>query len=175
MRLRVEPSDASAWRDEVIGEVDSSLLGAGGDFVLCRADGVFAYQLAVAVDDLAMGITDVVRGDDLVASTPRQILLMRLWRRCGVPWARQTSVPRYWHLPLVRGADGARLAKRAAGATVCDLRASGVRPERVLGHLAFALGIVPSTAPIDASQIARIPSAGVALRREPWTIPRSWD
>lgn len=83
---------------------------------LRRGDGVFAYQLAVVVDDLAMGVTEVVRGADLASSAPRQTLLARLLG--GVP-------PRFAHIPLLLGPDGARLAKRAPRMTLRDQRAAG--------------------------------------------------
>jgi glutamyl-Q tRNA(Asp) synthetase len=83
-----------------------------GDFVLHRADGLWAYQLAVVVDDAAQGITDVVRGEDLANNTPRQILLQR---RLGL------ALPRYLHMPLVMGASGEKLSKQN-GAQAVDLR-----------------------------------------------------
>ncbi len=84
--------------------------------MLRRGDGVFAYQLAVVVDDLTMGVTEVVRGADLAASAPRQALLARLLG--GAP-------PAFAHIPLLLGPDGARLAKRARGMTLRDQRAAG--------------------------------------------------
>jgi glutamyl-tRNA synthetase len=96
-------------------EFDDQLLGRCGgdvdDFVARRADGVPAYQLAVVVDDADQGVGEVVRGADLVSSTPRQIVLARL---LSLP------LPRYAHVPLVLGADGARLAKRHGAATLAD-------------------------------------------------------
>ena len=173
-RLRVEPRDDVSWVDGVLGAVDVRVLRAGGDFVLRRADGVFAYQLAVAVDDLAMGITDVVRGDDLVASTPRQILLMQLWRHAALPWAVGAPAPRYWHLPLVRAADGSRLAKRGAFTTVRDVRAAGVAAERVIGQLGHALGIVSSPDPVGARELARRAPPGATFQATPWVPPSRW-
>ncbi len=108
VRLRVEAGDGSgeakiAWTDRRLGPQHQDVARAVGDFVLKRADGVFAYQLAVVVDDGAQGVSDVVRGEDLVDSTARQILLQRL---LGLP------TPRYLHTPLVRTADGAKLSKQ---------------------------------------------------------------
>ena len=121
-----------------------------GDFVLRRGDGVFAYQLAVVVDDLAMRITDVVRGVDLLPSTPRQVLLMRLLGG---------EEPRFWHVPLVVAADGARLAKRTPGGTVRALRDGGVPAREVVESLSRGLNA----------------SAEPALwRKEPWPIPTEW-
>ena len=91
------------WLDRRLGAQHQDVARAVGDFVLKRADGVFAYQLAVVVDDAEQGVTDVVRGEDLADSTARQILLQRL---LGV------ATPRYLHTPLVRTADGAKLSKQ---------------------------------------------------------------
>jgi glutamyl-tRNA synthetase len=103
--------------------------GMVDDFVVRRADGVPAYQLAVVVDDAAQGVGEVVRGDDLVDSTPRQILLARF---LGLP------VPRYAHVPLVFGADGSRLAKRRRPPGLADRRES---PAATLALLAHTLGL----------------------------------
>jgi len=112
VRLRVERVEGNGearidWLDRRLGRQHQDVARAVGDFVLKRADGVFAYQLAVVVDDAEQGVTDVVRGEDLADSTARQILLQRL---LGVP------TPRYLHTPLVRTLDGAKLSKQT-GAT----------------------------------------------------------
>jgi len=110
-------------------EFDDAIRGRCGgvidDFVVRRADGVPAYQLAVVVDDAAQGVGEVVRGDDLIDSTPRQILLARL---LGLP------VPRYAHVPLVFGADGARLAKRTRPPTLQDRDEPAAATLAVLAH-----------------------------------------
>lgn len=98
-----------------------------GDFIVWTKLGVPAYQLAVVVDDARQGVTDVVRGDDLLASAARQSLIYR---------ALRLSEPRWWHLPLVLGPDGRRLAKRHGDTHVETYRAAGVRPQRVIGLLA---------------------------------------
>ena len=115
-----------AWHDRRLGAQSQNLTQAVGDFVLRRADGLWAYQLAVVVDDAAQGVTDVVRGQDLADNTPRQVWLQR---QLGLP------TPRYLHAPLVLGADGHKLSKQN-GAVAADtrdalaaLRAAG----RVLG------------------------------------------
>jgi glutamyl-tRNA synthetase len=118
VRLAVPEGDAGRVEvdDAVLGLRVEQVSEVTGDFVLRRGDGVFAYQLAVVVDDLAMGVTEVVRGADLAASAPRQALLARLLG--GAP-------PRFAHVPLLLGPDGARLAKRAQGMTLRDQRARG--------------------------------------------------
>ena len=109
--LRVRVDDAViAFDDALQGEVRQDLAREVGDFVLLRADGLFAYQLAVVVDDAAQGITDVVRGADLLDSTPRQILLQRL---LGLP------TPRYLHLPVATNGAGEKLSKQT-GAPALD-------------------------------------------------------
>jgi glutamyl-Q tRNA(Asp) synthetase len=134
-RLRVEAHPRSResvieWFDRRLGPQRQDVALAVGDFVLQRADGVFAYQLAVVVDDAEQGVTDVVRGEDLVDSTARQILLQRL---LGLP------TPRYLHTPLLRGADGSKLSKQT-GALPLDL----ADPLAALRDAGAALGIEAS-------------------------------
>jgi glutamyl-Q tRNA(Asp) synthetase len=111
VRLRIDDGTRIAWTDRRLGPQMQDLAQEVGDFVLHRADGLWAYQLAVVVDDAAQGITDVVRGEDLADNTPRQIHLQRL---LGLP------TPRYLHTPLVLGADGEKLSKQN-GAEAVDL------------------------------------------------------
>ncbi|KAF1710400.1 tRNA glutamyl-Q(34) synthetase GluQRS [Pseudoxanthomonas kalamensis DSM 18571] len=105
IRLRVPDGSTVAFVDGLQGEVTQDVAAEVGDFVLHRADGYWAYQLAVVVDDALQGMTDIVRGHDLLDSTPRQILLQRA---LGLP------TPRYLHLPLVTDADGRKLSKSSA-------------------------------------------------------------
>jgi glutamyl-Q tRNA(Asp) synthetase len=108
-RFRVQPFTTLAFDDAIQGRIAQDLGAEVGDFVLKRADGCWAYQLAVVVDDAAQGITEVVRGADLLDSTPRQILLQRA---LGLP------TPRYAHLPLVVNNDGRKLSKSLAAVPV---------------------------------------------------------
>jgi glutamyl-tRNA synthetase len=114
------------------------------DFVVRRADGLYAYQLAVVVDDIAMGITEVVRGDDLLSSTPRQIALYR---------ALGKEPPAFAHVPLLLGFDGTRLSKRAGSASIAERRSAGARPEEVIGELATSLGLVAPGTRIAAREL----------------------
>ena len=111
LRLRVpEPGyDVVSFQDRFAGEVTQRLSSESGDFVLKRADGFWAYQLAVVVDDAEQGVTDVVRGADLLESTPRQIFLQRV---LGVP------TPRYLHVPVVRNENGEKLSKQTGALAV---------------------------------------------------------
>jgi glutamyl-tRNA synthetase len=118
--------------------------GVVDDVVVRRNDGVPAYNLAVVVDDAAQGVTQVVRGDDLLPSTPRQVLLQRL---LGL------ATPTYLHVPLVLGADGDRLAKRHGAVTLADLAAIGASPAQVLTALAASLGLCEPGEPVRAVQL----------------------
>ncbi len=129
--------------DFLYGEYKEDLKTDCGDFILRRSDGVYAYQLAVVVDDAAMGVTQVVRGSDLLSSTPRQIYLQRL---LGLP------EPEYGHVPLLLAADGRRLAKRDRDQELGELQSGYTAPE-LLGHLAHLAGLIPEPAPITAQQL----------------------
>jgi glutamyl-tRNA synthetase len=142
-RLRVEPGEV-AFDDAVHGPCAFDVAGATGDFVVMRADGIAAYQLAVAVDDAAMEITEVVRGDDLLPSTARQLLLYR---------ALGLTAPRFAHVPLVVGEDGERLAKRHGARSLGELREAGVAPEVVVGLLAASCGLAPAGARVAAAEL----------------------
>jgi len=125
-----------------------------GDVVVRRSDGLWAYALAVVVDDAAMRITEVVRGEDLLDATGAQVALAR---------ALGLVPPIYAHAPLLQEAGGARMAKRRGGATLADLRAGGADPRRVVGALAVTLGWVAAPLPLtpaealDACDTARWP------------------
>ncbi len=104
-----------------------------GDIVVRRSDGVIAYQLAVVVDDAAQGVTHVVRGADLLASTGRQL---RLYELLGL-----APVPGHAHVPLLLGDDGERLAKRHGAVGLAELRAGGADPRAIVGWLAASAGL----------------------------------
>lgn len=123
-RVRV-PDETVRFTDRALGPQEQNLPAEVGDFVLLRADCFFAYQLAVVVDDAEQGITDIVRGEDLLASTPRQIYLQRL---LGYP------EPRYLHVPVVRNAAGEKLSKQT-GATPVDASKPGPAIEAALRFL----------------------------------------
>jgi glutamyl-tRNA synthetase len=129
----VEPGPVG-FDDGVQGSRSFDVAAEVGDFVVARADGVPSYQLAVVVDDAAMGIEEVVRGDDLRPSTARQLLLYR---------ALGLVPPRFAHVPLVTGEDGSRLAKRHGALSLGELRERGAHPRAVVGLLAALSGLAP--------------------------------
>lgn len=137
--IRFAVSDATInFTDQFLGP-QAFAMNQFGDFVIAKADGTPAYQLAVIVDDADMGVTDILRGDDLLESTPRQIML---YRALGY----SEKIPRYWHLPLVVGEDGRRLAKRHGDTRLSYYRQLGVSPGRILQILARWSGIeIPTT------------------------------
>lgn len=133
-RAREGPTEV---QDLVHGKLVQDVAQEVGDFVVLRNDGVPSYQLAVVVDDAAMGITHVLRGDDLLASTPRQVQLCQ---------ALALPVPVHAHVPLLLGPDGKRLAKRAGTPSLAELRERGVSPRRLVGLLAGWAGLGDGTA-----------------------------
>ena len=158
LRLRV-PQGPLRFHDEILGEQVFDTAQLAGDFVLRRGDGVFAYQLAVTVDDGAMGITQVLRGADLLASTARQILLHRLLGQ---------REPRWAHAPLVLTQSGERLSKRDKSLSLSNLRNSGADPRQVVASLARLSGLQahPACQPrelLDGFSLSKVPHEPVLL------------
>jgi glutamyl-Q tRNA(Asp) synthetase len=148
-RFRVPPG-IFTFEDLLSGPFSENLETAVGDFVVKRADGPYAYQLAVVVDDAAQGVTQIVRGADLLDSTARQIALQR---------ALGLATPSYAHLPLVRGPDGTKLGKRDGALPLDSLDAT--RLHEALAFALSALGQEPADSPAQA-----------ARRFDPSRIPR---
>jgi len=151
-KLQKEPP---AWRleapdleirftDGLYGAYSENLMTECGDFVLRRADGVFVYQLAVVVDDGEAGVNEVVRGCDLLSSTPRQLYLYRL---LGL------TPPSYYHVPMLTDAEGRKLSKRDADMDLGQLRKT-MRPEQVIGRLAFRCGLLAREEAVSARELA---------------------
>jgi len=132
---------ARGERVEVVDRLRGRFAGVIDDFVVRRADGAPAYQVAVVVDDHDQGVAEVVRGDDLLDTTPRQVWLAR---RLGL------TVPGYAHVPLVLGPDGQRLAKRHGAVTLGDLRGRGDGPQAILGAMAASLGLADPGMPVGS-------------------------
>ncbi len=141
-RFRVGASPA--FVDLYRGPTHIDLRQTGGDFVVWKSAGTPAYQLAVVVDDAAQGVTEVVRGDDLIPSTPRQLLLYA---------ALGLAPPAFAHVPLVVGPDGRRLAKRHGDTRLAVLRQAGVRPKALLGLLAWSCGWLARPDPVSARDL----------------------
>lgn len=162
IRLRVADGECIAFDDGLQGRVEQDVARAVGDFVLRRADGLWAYQLAVVVDDAAQGVTDVVRGADLLASTPRQILLQR---RLGLPTSR------YLHLPVVVDVEGRKLSKSLAAMPLDDaaplpaLHAAwaflGQARDAVSGATSAAAFLDRARAEFEPSRLPRQPHAAL--------------
>ena len=143
-RIRV-PNKTYAFEDKVYGQTSQNLFKLCGDFIVQRADEIFAYQLAVVVDDADMGVTEVVRGSDLLSSTPRQLYLQDVLGLSHLTYA---------HLPLLVAPDGRRLSKRNHDLDLGVLRSQGKTPEEILGFLAYCVGLTKENEPLSAVQIA---------------------
>ncbi|MFM9995701.1 MAG: glutamate--tRNA ligase family protein [Phycisphaerales bacterium] len=167
------PPGPLAFDDEFAGPQRHDVSATVGDFVIWTRRGQPSYQLAVVVDDHRQGVTRVVRGDDLLDSAARQLLL---YRALG-----HAPEPRYIHLPLVRGADGKRLAKRHGDTRIDTYRAAGATPERVIGLVAFWSGALDRRTPMSASEfrsaldLARVPRKDVTFTPEDhaWLLNRA--
>ncbi len=148
------------FTDLVAGEQTCNVAAQLGDFVIAKADGSPAYQLAVVVDDHAMGVTEVLRGDDLLPSAFRQLALYEFFS-----W----SPPQFAHVPLVVGPDGRRLAKRHGDTRLSTLRAAGVSPQRLIGLLAASCGLIPKPEAVSARELLAAFNL-TTLSRGPWTF-----
>ncbi|MCR4665904.1 MAG: tRNA glutamyl-Q(34) synthetase GluQRS [Desulfovibrio sp.] len=166
LRFRVQDA-VFLFRDQIYGEQRLLPSDFGGDFALLRSDGVVSYQLAVAIDDSLMGVSEVVRGRDLLFSTPRQLLLLRA---LGMP---EPSC--FMHVPLLLDSSGERLAKRHSSLSLVSLRTSGIRADEVIGFLAFLAGCNPSCSPLFARDLLRRFSRDSLPRRDCRLCPQIWS
>ena len=140
----VVPDKLWTVEDKVQGHYELNLYDQCGDMVMRRADGIYVYQLAVTVDDGEAGVTEVVRGMDLLSSAPRQMYLQELF---GFPH------PEYGHVPMLLAPDGRRLSKRDRDLDLGELR-KRVTAEQLIGTLAFAAGLIDQNVPISAKELA---------------------
>ena len=154
------PDQTVSFSDLLQGPFSQNLARSCGDFILRRSDGVYAYQLAVVVDDGTMGVTQVVRGSDLLDSTPRQLWLQE---QLGLPH------PEYGHVPLLLAPDGRRLAKRDRDQELGALQAQYTAPELV-GRLAYLAHLIPEPAPMTPTDLLPL-FAWSKVPREDQTAP----
>lgn len=141
----IVPDKVWQLTDRVQGDYSLNLASECGDMVVRRADGVYVYQLAVTVDDGEAGVTEVVRGMDLLSSAPRQMYLQELF---GFPH------PEYGHVPMLLAPDGRRLSKRDRDLDLGELQ-KWVAPERVIGTLAHAAGLIDTLEDVSAKELAQ--------------------
>jgi len=159
------PDEAVGFGDGIAGRCEANVAARDGDFVLARDAQGAGYMLAVVVDDAAMGITEVLRGDDLMPATHRQLLLYR---------ALGLAPPHFIHVPLVVGPDGRRLAKRHGDTRLCAYREQGVSPERIVGFLGWSCGLVPWGTTCRAQDLVagfslvQLPREPLVLRGDPF-------
>jgi len=164
LRFRVPPGPVT-FHDELQGTRTYDPRVETGDFVVRRKDGVAAYQLAVVVDDLAMDVTHVLRGADLLSSTARQILLYR---------ALDREPPRWLHVPLLMGEDGERLSKRHGALSLRELRETGFESDRVVGWLAFSCGLAEPGETLTPADLLDRYDAGRLPRMDTVATLPSW-
>ena len=145
MRLRVPDADI-AFVDGHYGPVSENLARDTGDYIIRRSDGLFGYQLAAVVDDALSGVNEIVRGRDILSSTPRQI---HMQRTLGF------GTPDYAHIPLLMDSQGRRLAKRDKDLDLSAL-AKRFSPEEILGMLAFSAGVIPESRPASLAELIKV-------------------
>jgi glutamyl-tRNA synthetase len=146
LRFRVDDERLVTFYDLLAGRQQQHVQNVIGDFIVRRADGIFAYQFAVVVDDALMHINQVVRGADLLASTARQILL---FEALGFP------VPTFAHVPLMLDSEGKRLSKRLQSEGLEPLRAAGATPAQIVGQLAAGCGLVKEETEMSIMELAQ--------------------
>ncbi len=160
IRFKVQDETVS-FTDLVHGRCTDHVSSTCGDFVVRRRDGVMAYQLAVVVDDIAMSVTHVVRGDDIRASTGRQILLYK---------ALGATPPAFAHVPLVLDCKREKLSKRHESLRLAALRENGVEPQQIIGYLAYSCGLTESPRRhVIADLVANFNWSRIS--HDPWVLP----
>ena len=166
-RFKVSENTTVSFDDAFSGHYEQDVSQTLGDFPLARDEFGAGYTLACTVDDLLMGVTEVVRGDDLLAATPAQILLAESLVTCNLPTCQLVNcrIPSYLHVPLVVGRDGKRLAKRHGDTRIATFREQGKSPGEILGFLAASCGW--------AEKGECVSLCGLLPRFDLGTIPRS--
>ena len=145
MRMRV-PDEVFSLTDGHFGPVSENLAHDCGDYIIRRSDGLFGYQLAVVIDDALCGVSEIVRGRDILFSTPRQ---MHLQKTLGF------AAPEYYHIPLLMDSHGRRLAKRDKDLGL-DALAKRMTPQQILGMLAYCAGVIPENRPASLDELVRL-------------------
>jgi glutamyl-tRNA synthetase len=145
-RVRVDDERSITFTDLVAGPQQQHVQQAVGDFIVCRSDGIFAYQFAVVIDDALMQINQVVRGADLLSSTARQIFLYEML---------SFPVPTFAHVPLIIDEQGKRLSKRIRSEGLDPLREAGATPKEIIGQLAASCGLVESSTTSSPNELAQ--------------------
>ena len=161
-RFAVPEGVSVGFDDTFAGSFSMDVAKVLGDFPLARDEDCAGYTLAATVDDALMGVTEVVRGDDLLAATPAQILIQR---------ALGLATPAYCHVPLVVGPDGRRLAKRHGDTRIAAFRAAGVRPGAILGFLAASCGWCDSGTEASLAELLDVHALS-AIPHEPFAVNR---
>jgi glutamyl-tRNA synthetase len=151
--------------DLVFGQISERVDLSVGDFVLKRRDGLYAYQLAVVVDDLSMHVTEVVRGSDLLASTGRQMQLIDILRG-------DTMI--YGHIPIVVDTHGKKLSKRHKSMTLRSLKSAGVKSEQLVGYLAYSLGLIDRLESCQAKDLPELFDWSRVPAHE-WALPADFE
>ena len=143
----IVPDEEIVFQDLIQGTYGQNLASECGDFLIRRADGMFAYQLAVTVDDAEQGVNSIVRGYDLITSTPQQIFLLNMMGK---------SAPQYAHVPLIVNEQGRRLSKRDKDASLDQMLATYKTPEALLGHIAYVGKITPEDEAISPLELLQV-------------------
>ena len=182
----IVPDSTIPFTDGHYGKHDINLADHCGDYIIRRKDGAWAYQLAVVVDDALMGVTEIVRGRDLLLSSPQQIHLRELLflKRKGENGKRKTNsltphrsplTVNFFHHPLLCNAEGQRLCKRDKSMDLGYLRGTGITPQEIIGKLAYLAGLTDTTTPITPSELLplfswdKVPTEDIILNPNPCT------
>lgn len=136
--------DLIEFTDQVLGCHQQNLASDVGDFVVKRKDGLYAYQLATIVDDKLMGVTDIIRGEDLIDSTARQLALIS---------TLNYPQPKFWHVPLMKNDLGQRMSKRDGSASLQQWRKAGGNAEAFIGFVSHSCGLIDRAEPISANEL----------------------
>lgn len=161
----VVSDETIAFTDAVQGYYKQHLPSECGDFIIKRSDGAFAYQLAVVVDDAAQGINSVVRGMDLLCSTPQQMYLQSL---LGLPH------PEYAHIPLLVAEKGRRLSKRDKDASLDVMMNEYGSPEGIIGHIAYVIGLIGEDIPVSPEELKKVFDMEVFAKSIPDPVQIQW-